>query len=201
VTTDTIILSAAVAGFVSLVGLALNFALARRLRRAAADQLRFTAALRQAERSIQEIRSFIGEADKLRRACWQLLTDVCALQKSRQDNQELLGLLKHEGTFAEGCTGFFQSFAIVQAGIPDAAVASLRDLRQQCKTEAEEVLRSLADLRALSRHLSRSVSFDDILYNLRLRLENVLSTLDRLSFTVLMARDTILVDAWVGQGR
>jgi hypothetical protein len=201
VTTDTIILSAAVAGGVSLVGLVLNLFLARQLRRAAADQLRFTAALRQAERSIQEIRGFTGEADKLRRACWHLLTDVCALQKSRQDNQELLSLLKHENAFAEGCTAFFQSFAIVQAGVPDTAITSLRDLRQQCKTEAEEVLRSLADMRALSRHLSRSVSFDEILYNLRLRLENLLSTLDRLAFTVLMARDTILVDAWVGQGR
>jgi hypothetical protein len=59
----------------------------------------------------------------------------------------------------------------------------------------------LSDLRALSRHLPRSVSYDDILYNLRLRLENLLSTLDRLSFTVLMARDTILVDAWVGQAK
>ena len=74
-TTDTIILSATVAGIVSLVGLGLNLALARRLRRAAADQLRFTAALRQAERSIQEIRGFTGQADKLRRACWDLLTD------------------------------------------------------------------------------------------------------------------------------
>ncbi len=200
-TTETIILSAAVAGIVSSVGLALNLMLSQRLRRAAADQLRFTTALRQAERSIQEIRAFTTEADKLRGAGWQLLTDVCALQKSRQDNQELLGLLKHENPFAEACTAFFQSFAIVQAGVPDTAITSLRDLRQQCKTEAEEVLRSLAELRAVSRHPSRSVSYDDILYNLRLRLENLLSTLDRLSFTVLMARDTILVDAWVGQAR
>jgi len=201
VTTDTIILSATVAGIVSLVGLGLNLALARRLRRAAADQLRFTAALRQAERSIQEIRGFTGQADKLRRACWDLLTAVCDLQKSRQDNQELVGLLKHENAFAEGCTGLFQSFAIVQAGVPDTAVTSLRDLRQQCKTEAEEVLRTMVELRALSRHHSKLVSYDDLLYNLRLRLENLLSTLDRLSFTVLMARDTILVDAWVGQVR
>jgi hypothetical protein len=133
VTTDTIILSAVVAGAVSLVGLALNLVVARRLRRAAADQLRFTAALRQAEQSIHEIRGFTREADKLHRASWQLLTDVCALQKSRQDNQELLGLLKHENAFAEGCTGFFQSFAIIQAGVPDTAVTSLRELRQQCK--------------------------------------------------------------------
>jgi hypothetical protein len=198
---DTIILSATVAGIVSLVGLLLNLALARRLRRAAADQLRFTAALQQAERSIQEIRGFTREADKLRRGCWQLLTEVSGLQKSRQDNQELLVLLKHENGFAEACTGLFQSFAIIQAGVPETAIASLRDLRQQCKTEAEEVLRSLAELRAISRHLTRSVSYDDLLYNLRLRLENLLSTLDRLSFTVLMARDTILVDAWVGQGK
>jgi hypothetical protein len=200
-TTETLLVSAAVAGVVSLLGLVLNLALAGRLRRAAADQLRFSAALRQAERSIQEIRGFTGEADKLRRACWQMLTDVCALQKSRQDNQELVGLLKHEHGFAEACTALFQSFAIVQAGVPETAVTSLRDLRQQCRTEAEEVLRSLAECRALAKHQSRTVSFDELLYNLRLRLENLLTTLDRLSFTVIMARDTILVDAWVGQGR
>lgn len=197
---DPLLVSAAVAGAVSLVGLAVNLAVARGLRRSAADQLRFSAALKQAEKSIGEIRSFTGEADKLRSAGWRLLTDVCALQKSRQDNQELLGLLRHETSFAEGCAGFFQAFTIIQAGIPDTAIASLRDLRQQCKVEAEEVLRRLADLRGLARHMPRSVSFDDTLYNLRLRLENLLSTLDRLSFTVLMARDTILVDAWVGQG-
>ena len=198
---DPIVVSAAVAGAVSLVGLTINLAVARRLRRAATDQLRFSAALRQAESSIREIRSFTGEADKLRSACWHLLTDVCALQKSRQDNQELLGLLKHEAEFGEGCAAFFQAFAIIQAGIPDTAITSLRDLRQQCKAEAEEVLRTMNDLHALTRHVPRAVSFDDTLYNLRLRLENLLSTLDRLSSTVLMARDSILIDAWVGQGR
>jgi hypothetical protein len=188
-----------VAAGVSLIGVLVNLTVARKVRAASADLLRFRAALKEAERSIREIKAFCSEAEKLRDACWQVLTAVCGLQKHRDDNQELLTLSEHEHPFANACHSFFQAFAIVQAGIPDSTVSSIRDLRQQCKAEAEEILRALNELPALIRRAPRAVSFDDTLYSLRLRLENLLSNLDRLFFTALMARDTILVDAWVGR--
>jgi hypothetical protein len=196
---DPALLSAGIAAGVSFIGLLINLAVARRVRRASADQLRFSAALKAAEKSIREIRSFTEEAEKLRTACWHLLTEVCGLQKQRQDNEELRKLLRYETPFAAACTAFFQSFAIVQAGIPETTVNSLRDLRQQCKDEAEQVLRTLNEMHGLARLAPRAVSFDDALYNTRLRLENLLTNLDRLYFTVLMARDSILVDAWTGK--
>jgi glutamine synthetase adenylyltransferase len=196
---ETVLVAAIVAAGVSSIGLFINLAVARKVRAASADQLRFRAALKEAERSIREIKAFCSEAEKLRDACWQVLTTVCGLQKHRDDNQELLALSEHEAPFASACNAFFQAFAIVQAGISDSTVNSMRDLRQQCKAEAEEVLRALNDLPATVRRAPRVVSFDDTLYSLRLRLENLLSNLDRLFFTVLMARDTILVDAWTGR--
>jgi hypothetical protein len=196
---ETALIAALVAAGVSGAGVLVNLAIARRVRTASNDQLRFRAALKEAEKSIREIKAFCGEAEKLRDACWQVLTAVCALQKHREDNQELLALSEHHERFGRSSSSFFQAFAIIQAGIPDSTVTSLRDLRQQCKAEAEEILRVLNDLPAMVRRAPRVVSFDDTLYSLRLRLENLLSTLDRLFFTVLMARDTILVDAWIGR--
>jgi hypothetical protein len=192
------LIAALVAAGVSLVGLLFTLVIVRRVEDASTDQLRFRDALKEAEKSIREIKAFSAEAEKLRGACWQLLTTVSKLQQHREDNQELVILLDHESPFTGACTAFFQAFAIVQAGISEATVNSLRDLRQQCKTEAEEVLRTLGTLHGLVRHAPRGVSFDDTLFNLRLRLENLLGNLDRLFFTVLMARDTILVNAWTG---
>jgi hypothetical protein len=196
---ESILIPALVAAGVSSIGVLISLTVARRVQAASSDQLRFRAALKEAERSIREIKTFCNEAEKLRDACWQVLTTVCGLQKHRDDNQELLALSEHEDPFGQASSAFFQAFAILQAGIPDSTVHAMRDLRQQCKSEAEEVLRSLNELSATVRRAPRAVSFDHTLYSLRLRLENLLSNLDRLFFTVLMARDTILVDAWVGR--
>ena len=85
-----------------------------------------------------------------------------------------------------------------QAEIPDGTVQALKELRLQCKNEAEEVLSILAGLKELKKRNARGGGVDETLYTLRLRLESLHGNLDRILFTMMMARDTVLVDTWTG---
>jgi len=195
---EAAIISACVAGVISGIGVWISYRLVVTARRTVADHLKFGAALRSAEHSIREIKGFCSEAEQLRNASWKLLTEVTGLQKERQDNFEVLRLQGYESQFGKVCNRFFQTWAIVQAEVPDTAVEALKELRLQCKNEAEEVLNILSGLKELKKRNARGGGVDETLYTLKLRLESLHGNLDRILFTMMMARDTVLVDTWTG---